>query len=783
MGYYALAENFWEVLQYYGQNDPHYDPVEAGFPNFELADTINHPERDPYYSTTHNKKLWCTPVNTIIFTDGAPYKDATLPDEVIDFDSDSNADDSNATTHGKDNLDDVTCWGYSEDKVSPASSSHCSNIDTGTRDLRDDLAGDQSVRVYTVAFTGDAVAQVLEDAADNADGKSYPARDGKALQAALTEAFTDAIANSSASSVSLDTGHVSDNTTLYQATFDGNGWDGELTAYGISYTSDDAAGLEKGDIIYPHRWKASEQLPATRHIFTQCGDAGCAFNWDNGVNLDLTSAQKTALDDDETVLDYLRGVQTNEEDGAGSQLFRKRTSLLGDIVHSNPIFIGAPSLPYPNNLDGSGASAYSAFKNDYASRTKAVYVGANDGMLHAFRAEDSAVDAGDAGTELFAYIPSMLFSKLALLTDPEYGHQYYVDGTPTILDAYFASEWHSVLVGGLGAGGQGIYALDVTDPSAFATGKVMWEFSDAEDKDLGLTFGTPSIARMQNGKWVAIFGNGYNNTVADGNASITGYAALYIVDIENGDVIAKISTDTGTVGTPNGLNSPTPIDINGDYIVDYIYAGDLEGNMWKFDVTSIEPTSWTAKKLFTACTSGTCSGTNRQPITSRPTVGRHPTGVGYMVFFGTGKYIEVNDKQVVSQPTQSFYGVWDKNEVVITAFDRDHLLQQKIYKEVSVDTLNDNETTNQGEINTGDDNDYRLVTSNGINWHSAASPAVPGDSTTHMGWYIDLYNTQSNNTNNGGERQVSTPILREGKIIFTTLIPSQEPVRQAEAGG
>ena len=288
-----------------------------------------------------------------------------------------------------------------------------------------------------------------------------------------------------------------------------------------------------------------------------------------------------------------------------------------------------------------------------------------------------------------------------------------------------------------------MYALDVTNPTLFtepnADKVVLWEFTDSNDADLGYTFSQPSIVKMANGQWVAVFGNGYNNTDADGAQSATGYAALYIVDLKTGALVRKITTKAGTTTTPNGLSTPTPVDVNGDNVVDYIYAGDLQGNLWKFDVTSSDPAAWgvafgsasVPAPLFIAKDS---SG-NLQPITQRVEVGINKQG-GVLVYFGTGQYISISDNSTTS--AQTFYGIWDKGATVTS---RSSLLQQTV--------------TGTASASGGT---YRLTSNNG---NAATMYVAP---STYKGWYIDLP------TN--GERQVSDPVLNGGRIIFTTLIPS-----------
>lgn len=764
-----IAENLWEVIQYFEQDNPYYSAMEAGFPDFELADTNGDgvdevPERDPFYYPDYNAKLECAAPSVVIFTDGEPYKDAAIPAAIRDYDGDGHSKDvasSVPDAQGQDNLDDVAFWGFcnkSDGAACPDSNVDgvIDSDDKGSRDLRSDISGDQFLRVYTVGFAGGSIANILQDTADNAGGQAYAAQDGASLETALSAAFSDAISASSAAAVSLDAGSISDDTKLYQARFDGTNWTGDLLAFSLG---------SDGSLPASPDWNAADLIPAynLRNIYTRDDSTGVAFTWPN-----LTATQKAALLDDSTLLDFIRGDRSNESDSG----FRARGGVLGDIVHSSPLFVGPPGLPYPDDWNGStnepeDSTLYSAFVSNAtnASRTSVVYTGANDGMLHAFNAT--------TGVELFAYVPSMLLGSLPDLAGQSYSHRFYVDGPPTVLDAFYGSAWHSVLVGGLRAGGQGVYALDVTSPGTFSASNVLWEFSDANDADMGYSFSQPNIVRMYSGrtststKWAAVFGNGYDSTHADGTPSTTGHAVLYIIDIQNGSVIKKIDTGVGDTTNPNGLSTAAPVDVDGDHIVDYIYAGDLRGNLWKFDVSSSNTASWgvafSGQPLFTACAGSDCSTAARQPITTRPQVGRHPNGQGVMVYFGTGKYFETGDDSSAGQTTQSFYGVWDRGEDH-QAFDRDHLLQQKIVAEVSASGF-----------------DYRVVSNNGITWHSSTSTLPSGSPpTTHLGWYIDLYNTEASNTDNFGERQVSQPVLRNDRIIFTTLLPSAEA---CDAGG
>ena len=608
----------------------------------------------------------------------------------------------------------------------------------------------------------------------------------------------------SASSVALNSGSLQAGSRIYQARFDSNDWSGELLS--IPILSDGTLG--------PQEWNAAQKLaaqapdlgPDTRKIvtFKPLARTGAPFRW--GA---LEVAQSTALNTNPSTgapdlptprgserLDYLRGKAV-----AGMRLRAKK---LGDIVHSSPAYVGAPIFRYPDiwasGAPENGAAApYSMFKSNNKTRKPLVFAGANDGMLHAFDASTGPA----AGEEVFAYVPAAVYKNLNKLTNPTFTHRFFVDGAPTVGDAFFDGSWHTVLVGGLRAGGQAIYALDITAPPGSSddeTGiaaKVLWEFNDVEgvlpsdpdygDKDLGDTFSEPNIVRLHNGEWAAVFGNGYNNTASDGltTTSATGNAVLYIVNIKTGELIKKIDTGVGKAQDPknttaanqrpNGLATPAPIDINGDSIVDYIYAGDLFGNLWKFDVRSTNKNDWnvlgpSGGPLFVACagtgTQCTTPGASnlRQPITTRPQVGRHPTKAeGFVVYFGTGKYFETGDNSPFGQTNQSFYGVWDENQSTpSTTLDRTKLLQQKILKEISQGF--DTSTPPDG---TDDDFfELRVTTDDPINWDTPAF---------HKGWYMDLINTGESPLDNEGERQVTDSILRDGRIIFTTLIPSPDP--------
>jgi type IV pilus assembly protein PilY1 len=597
------------------------------------------------------------------------------------------------------------------------------------------------------------------------------------LKDQLGKAFASADKDAgSASSAAVSSGSISDDTKVYQALFQAKTWSGHLYASPISNGDSNHDGvIDANDVaegkLLGQVWDAAEEIPApgTRRIATPTStrtNAGggtllyksaVPFEWaslDATLQGNLQVAPEVASTNAQARLGWLRGVTTDELPGG---LFRTRTTftsqptvknVLGDIVNSAPTFVGAPRARYRDNLE---TQPYSAFKAAYVNRAPTLYVGANDGMLHAFD--------GNTGAERFAFIPRSVFQNLPALTDPNYTHKYYVDGTPSVTDAFVNNQWRTVLASGLNKGGQGIFTLDVTNPASLTTeanvaSAFMWEFTDETDPDLGYTYARPTIARLHNGKWAAIFGNGYNNTDtrggADTHVSTTGNAVLYVVDLETGALIKKIDTGVGTsadpVGAshPNGLSTPAVADLDADSVADFVYAGDMFGNLWKFDIRSANPSDWdqnaNMKVLFHAT-----NGTQSQPITEKPQVDIGPKGLGMIVLFGTGKFLEASDRDPSQSITQSFYGIYDSNQAGAPAVTRANLIQQTIVGETSA-------TFNGSQVSA-------RITSN--------NPVTTGK----KGWYIDLGTTSGSQ----GEMQVTDPVLRNGRVLFTTLIPDTDP--------
>jgi len=577
-------------------------------------------------------------------------------------------------------------------------------------------------------------------AAYNSRGEYLNAQTPEEFKQSLNDAISSiAERTATAAAVSINSAKLTTKSVVYLAQFNTNRWQGNLFAYKIADT-------DTGELAASPEWNAADALNTRdfdsipRVVLTHDGDEGVPFEWD-----ELTALQQNDLngaDDDDTAgmarVEYLRG---SRDDETGGYLFRKRLSLLSDLVNSGPVFVGAPALNWPDTAPFPTADGkrYSDFKKDFADRDGIVYAGSNGGMMHGFAEAD--------GMEKIAYIPANLFSTgtdegLHYLTDPDYSHKYYNDLTPTVSDIYAdigdGEKWNTVLISGQRGGGRGIFALDVTDPAEFAEDNaedlVLWEFSSSDDDDLGYTYSRPQIARTNSGSWVAIFGNGYNDLGDDGEAK------LFIVDIsrgtldgtwlENTDYI-KISTGSGTTGERNGLATPALADLDGNGTVDRVYAGDLKGQMWIFDLSGSTPGEWKsegADLLFTT--------RGNEPITSKPALAKHPTistdgtnAPNVMVFFGSGQYLVNADKS--SDKDNYFYGVWDRGDTNLTWGN----LVQQTYEPAYAPE--------------------RVLTRTAV------------DYTTKYGWHFELDINR--------ERSVTNPVVRGGLVFFNTFSPLVDP--------
>ncbi len=656
------------------------------------------------------------------------------------------------------------------------------------------------------------VGEKLDDlwhAALNGRGSLIDATEPGKLSAALAAISTvSAPAGGLFSSAggAYSTGSLSSSTRFFQGMVDTDDWSGRLLAFAVSQGigKEPCPEIAAGGLCDPDTplWDAGENLPAEddRVILTlgqndvipfddlrsawhrlslvqQRGLLGCTATpggQDQGVCSDPAglAAGDAPLAEVERRVQYLRGDQRDEAAGA-TPTYRARTRLLGDIIGSPPVVVGRPASLY---LDDGLDDGYGAYRRRLAGRTEMVYVGANDGMLHGFRTDD--------GAELFAYVPRLVYGSLAGLAEPTYrrAKAAFVDGPIAVGDARVRSRsgaapaWRTVLVGSLGMGAQGIYALDVTDPEAIHAGAyqdlVLWELSDAEQgaADLGYVFSAPAIARIATDApgartvWVVLVGNGYNSASPGGTcptncaAGATGNAVLYVIALDPGGedngarILKKLDTgqpsSSATPDRANGLAQVTAVDADGDLIADFAYAGDLLGNVWKFDLHDL-----TAPRapLFTAMD----DDGNSQPITAPIAVARHPSGVGTLLLFGTGRYLEPDDGAV--RNVQSIYGIWDRQGLDgdDRAPTRAMLLRQRFEAEVRI----------PGDEEAADASLGRTSTGLSIDW------------SKHRGWYIDLAlekdlsRSALGPTTALGERVVSAPRLRGSRVELVSVIP------------
>ena len=745
-----LAESLYEVTRYFRGMSSHYNSGSYTSPiqyrcqkNFTIVITDGLPTYDSSFPTNDPDDL-ADPTRSLPNWDGlAPTtSQADYPNFPQFSDGFNPTANSSAEGHAL-FLDDIAKFAWDIDMRKTGN-------DLAGESFNDTAFPQQNMYTYTVGFA--AANQMLQDAAHYGNGQYYTATDADNLKAVLEQALKDIQDKlGSSASAAANAGFVGAGTKVYQARFNSTDWSGQLLAFSVD---DDPKSATYGQVVTTGSgpdgslWDAGEQIPNWngRTILSYKSGGGIPFRWGQFSDVEMTAY----FNDDQSLLQYLRG-----RTDVG---FRNRSTLLGDIVHSAPVFVGAPNARYPDSLE---TDAYSTFRAAYADRPKMIYVGANDGMMHGFDA--------DTGVERLAYIPSVALGGIKQLSDPNYrdNHRFFVDGSPTVVDAYLGTSWMSILVGGLNNGGQAIYALDVTNPTpanfteANASSIVLWEFTDSDDADLGYTYSQPAVVKLQstNG-WAAVFGNGYNNTVADGSASATGNAVLYIVDIETGALIRKIDTGVGMAQDPTGQNRPNglatvaPVDLNGDYKIDAVYAGDLFGNLWKFDLSHSNANQWVlAYKLYEACAQAACTATNRQPITTRPSVARHPKGEGQIVLFGTGKYLEQGDNIALDGGVQSFYAIWDRGTAANSPTDRSQLQEQSIQVEQNFPFTDPN-----GVVKTYP---LRVTSNSAVDWNSV------------KGWYLDLVSP------NGfeGERQVTNSVIRNNRVIFTTLIPTTDPCR------
>lgn len=609
------------------------------------------------------------------------------------------------------------------------------------------------------------------------------------LEKALRSAFS-AIVSASNTAPAVANAQIQTGSLKYLASFDGDDGHGELLTFIIkSDGSFDIRTKTDGtlDRTYYH-WAAHTKLTdtaaASRVIVTNEGNStGVAFNWTSLSDTFKTTAFGGTDAAAQARLNWLRG--SREDETPNGLRFRKRnpSSIMGPVVNSNPTVMVPPNADY----FGGAFPGYGAFVSGNKSRKSIVWVGTGDGMLHGF---DASPDQSLGGTPVMSYVPELIHSRLQDWVQPATEKvQSFVDGTPFTADVLLGSTitsataigydanapapagWKTYLFSSLGRGAKGVFALDVTTPStlteANAASIFKWQFSGADDTsgDLGYNLsqiGNPSrvseaaspVAKMNNGKFAVLLPNGVSST--------SGKAALYILFV-NGPTAGTWNTGTNYIkivadaGPANGLSQPTWIDTNNDGVADYIYAGDLKGNLWKFDVSSSDPNAWGVayggRQLFTAKST---DNTTRLPITTAPEYRFHPLG-GVVINVATGKSISNADFPDTSGKINGIFGIWDKPIYSSQAYiDTPTLLDdttnglprlrsQLAARSMIRVTLDDVDPLN-GKVGDG------YVTGAAIDW------------TNNMGWYLDFPDS--------GEMTVSNPVITQGLLSTVSIAPA-----------
>jgi type IV pilus assembly protein PilY1 len=720
----------------------------------------------------------------------------------------------------------------------------------------------------------------MRHTAYNGRGEFLNASNPEELINSLNALISDIDARTSTSAApAINSAQLSSDTAVFVAQYDTSDWSGDLKAFSLNPNA--TLGSETWAGSASDLLTARLALSNDRQIITYNGVSGIKFAFPTDyqdLSQDLSSAtlsqtqvddlttsgpqaatpgspdpaEKAAIQDyGESITKYLRGDGT--KDGL---LFRERNDkYLGAFIQSGALFVGESLQTYPDNLE---AESYLTFKKDNAvSRRSMVYLGSNGGMLHGFYADNDTKDGtglpnldNKGGQEVFAYIPGIVSDEnsggnlLHSLANVNYNNLAYVDGSPNAVDVFVdrayprdtsdtdftKKKWRTYLIGGFRAGGKGFYVLDVTDPRLLIDAEtnadkiIVKEFTHP---DLGYSYSKPQIVKMNNGRWAAVVGNGYNNYPSgDGTSKLF----IFYLDALGGKEIINASQhawpatssclvnatctwpvtatatclinspctrryvralyadssyryqelsknflcDTATFGITgsnivscdisdvdgNGLAEPRAVDMNGDFLVDRIYAGDLHGNMWAFNVEDkVDTTNWKVahtgqKPLFVACRdtlpgNGKCAAADRQPITSAPAIRSNPRGQpitspNIMVLFGTGQYIANDDNVQTTAQFQSFYGVWDAGSSY-NLITRDELSEQLI----------DNDTS---QIR-GEEIDTRGIDSTPVTFQTS-SPEE------NFGWHIDF-----KSATDPTERILITPFVIGRVLFITTNIP------------
>ncbi len=655
--------------------------------------------------------------------------------------------------------------------------------------------------------TGGGIAANVDDtwhAALAGRGQFFNAGNPQLLITQLTSILTNITARAAQPTVSAVNATVLTlGAVTYNTGYSSIDWSGVLQALTLNTDGTTGAVLWDAGVMLTN---GTTTPPASRKILTanmsSTGaitgmpfESSSAFDASEQNGLNAPASTDSTNDTLATRVNYLRGDRTEETNG----VMRTRNSLLGAIIDAQPIYVSYPASGYNNNWPtgspeaASTAQSYDTFVSNNINRAGTLYVAANDGMLHAFDASlicnppttgtgCASYGPGQnatAGQERWAYVPRAVYGNLGNLTSKSsFTFAPTVNSTPVTRDVFFSTDnqWHTILVGGLRLGGRGVYALDITNPTTVtestATSTVLWEF-DADQPsttagnpaNLGYTYGQPNIGRLANGKWVVLVPGGYfpdcsqNDKPANCTtiaAAANGYSSLFVLDAQTGALIQELKTPTTITGvTSYGLSSPVLGDYNNDQIDDVAFAGDLAGNLWRYDLSDPSPANWKVTLAFQPATQGA------QPITVMPRLFPDSTTNRFIVLFGTGKYLGAGDNSSTS--LQTVYGIRDEVNSSGTPITITRAMLQ-------AQTLSETTITNTSDPNYGAT--YRSLTSNTV-------------SASQGGWYFDLSTMSGTTQTDVGERVVVTPgaIFNTNTAVISTLIPSSsDPCSPAVLG-
>jgi type IV pilus assembly protein PilY1 len=569
----------------------------------------------------------------------------------------------------------------------------------------------------------------LWHAAVNGRGKYFSAADPDTVVASIRDMLQgiEARTGSSAAAATSNLEPVAGDNYAYVASYTTSTWDGNLEAKTINLNSGKLEGnvwaaqalLDTKAVAGRTIYKFDAALTGTdkKELMTWASlNATETAYFDPAQLAQCSPLANCPGATAQNLFNYLLG----GADATTNHSYRNRAHVLGDIVSSQPVYVKAPPFAYTD-------VGYGTFKTTNATRASMVYVAANDGFLHALNAS--------TGEEMWAYAPTAVLPNLYQLANTNYQHRYYVDGSVVVGDVKSGTTWKTLLVGGLNAGGKSYYAMDVTDP---ANPKALWEFTDPR---MGYSYGNPIITKLQNGTWVVLVTSGYNNGTSLG--SHDGQGVLYVLNAATGAEISRVytcitqtadSTCGGTSSNPNGLAKINNWveNSNSDNTTKYVYGGDLNGDIWRFDVNVTPPVAIKVAAL-------------GEPVTTRPELAE--ISGKRVMFFGTGLFLQANDKSDTTK--RSVYGVKDCMAATCT-------------------TLTNVKTTGSGFVKQtlapGQDANTRTMTTlQSVQWN------------TDNGWFVELYEA--------GERVNVDLKLQLGTLVIAANVPENSGALSCTSGG